>query len=100
MDIAPKYSGSASGMMNFGFGLAGIVAPFVFGYLIDRTGSLDPAVLRLDFPLAARHRPGVPNAPGSTVRAGRGRAGHCVIMAPRDERSPQATHCCAARTKS
>jgi hypothetical protein len=39
MDIAPKYAGSASGMMNFGFGLAGIVSPFVFGYLIDRTGS-------------------------------------------------------------
>jgi MFS family permease len=39
MDIAPKYSGSASGMMNFGFGLAGIISPFVFGYLIDRTGS-------------------------------------------------------------
>src|SRR5215471_18285067 len=29
MDIAPKYSGSASGMMNFGFGLAGIISPFV-----------------------------------------------------------------------
>src|ERR1700709_1979933 len=27
MDIAPKYSGSASGMMNFGFGLAGIILP-------------------------------------------------------------------------
>jgi MFS family permease len=39
MDIAPKYSGSASGMMNFGFGLAGIISPFVFGYLIDKTGS-------------------------------------------------------------
>jgi hypothetical protein len=39
MDIAPKYSGSASGMMNFGFGLAGIISPIVFGYLIDRTGS-------------------------------------------------------------
>jgi MFS family permease len=38
MDIAPKYSGSASGMMNFG-GLAGIISPFVFGYLIDFTGS-------------------------------------------------------------
>jgi cyanate permease len=25
--------------MNFGFGLAGIISPFVFGYLIDRTGS-------------------------------------------------------------
>jgi MFS family permease len=39
MDIAPKYAGSASGMMNFGFGLAGIISPFVFGYLIDHTGS-------------------------------------------------------------
>jgi MFS family permease len=39
MDIAPKYSASASGMMNFGFGVAGIISPFVFGYLIDRTGS-------------------------------------------------------------
>lgn len=39
MDIAPKYACSASGMMNFGFGLAGIVSPLVFGYLIDQTGS-------------------------------------------------------------
>jgi MFS family permease len=61
-------------------------------------GELGPAVLRLDFPLAAWHRPGVPNAPGSAVRAGRGRAGHRVIIAPRYERSPQATHCCAVRT--
>jgi MFS family permease len=39
MDIAPNYSGSASGMMNFGFGIAGIISPLMFGYLIDRTGS-------------------------------------------------------------
>jgi MFS family permease len=39
MDIAPNYSGSASGMMNFGFGVAGIISPLVFGFLIDRTGS-------------------------------------------------------------
>jgi MFS family permease len=40
MDIAPKYSGSASGMMNFGGGgLAAITSPLVFGYLIDFTGS-------------------------------------------------------------
>jgi len=39
MDIAPRYAGSASGMMNFGFGVAGIISPLVFGYLIDRTGS-------------------------------------------------------------
>ncbi len=39
MDIAPRYAGSASGMMNFGFGLAGLVSPSSFGYLVDCTGS-------------------------------------------------------------
>jgi MFS family permease len=39
MDIAPRYASSASGMMNFGFGIAGIISPWSFGYLIDRTGS-------------------------------------------------------------
>lgn len=39
MDIAPHYSGSASGMMNFGFGVAGLISPFAFGYLVDLTGS-------------------------------------------------------------
>jgi len=39
MDIAPRYAGSASGVMNFGFGLAGILSTFVFGYAIHLTGS-------------------------------------------------------------
>jgi MFS family permease len=39
MDIAPHYAGSASGMMNFGFGIAGIISPVVFGALLDGTGS-------------------------------------------------------------
>jgi len=39
MDIAPRYAGSASGIMNFGFGLAGIISPWVFGFAIDLTGS-------------------------------------------------------------
>jgi MFS family permease len=39
MDIAPRHAGSASGVMNFGFGLAGILSPLVFGYAIDLTGS-------------------------------------------------------------
>jgi cyanate permease len=39
MDIAPNYAASASGLMNFGFGLAGIVSPLVFGGLLDLTGS-------------------------------------------------------------
>jgi MFS family permease len=39
MDIAPRHAGSASGLMNLGFGIAGIVSPSCFGYLIDLTGS-------------------------------------------------------------
>ncbi len=39
MDIAPRRAGTASGMMNLGFGLAGIVSPVVFGYALDVTGS-------------------------------------------------------------
>ena len=39
MDVAPKYASTASGMMNFGFGVAGLVSPASFGYLVDRTGS-------------------------------------------------------------
>lgn len=39
MDIAPRYAGSASGMMNFGSAFAGIVSPVFFGYMIDLTGS-------------------------------------------------------------
>lgn len=41
MDIAPDYSGSASGFMNFGFGMAGIISPVVFGWAIDATGRWD-----------------------------------------------------------
>jgi MFS family permease len=41
MDIAPRYSGTASGFMNFGFGLAGMISPVVFGAIIDATGRWD-----------------------------------------------------------
>ena len=41
MDIAPEYSGSASGFMNFGFGMAGIISPVAFGWAIDATGRWD-----------------------------------------------------------
>jgi MFS family permease len=41
MDITPEYSGSASGFMNFGFGMAGIISPMVFGWAIDLTGRWD-----------------------------------------------------------
>jgi MFS family permease len=39
MDIAPKYSGTASGFMNTGSALAAVLSPILFGYLIDLTGN-------------------------------------------------------------
>ncbi|VVE41232.1 MFS transporter [Pandoraea aquatica] len=39
LDIAGKYAGTAGGMMNTGFGLAGMISPVAFGYLIETSGS-------------------------------------------------------------
>lgn len=39
MDIAGRHSGTASGIMNTGSALAGILSPLVFGIIIDRTGN-------------------------------------------------------------
>ncbi len=64
MDIAPEYSGSASGFMNFGFGMAGIISPVVFGYAIDVTGRWDVpfigslAMLLIGAGLALNCKPG------------------------------------------
>lgn len=66
MDIAPRYAGTASGMMNFGFAIAGIVSPSTFGYLVDHTGSwvvpfaVSVLLLILGAILAARLRPDIP----------------------------------------
>jgi MFS family permease len=38
-DIAPRYSGTASGLMNVGSATAAIVSPLVFGIVIDLTGN-------------------------------------------------------------
>ena len=38
MEVAPTWAGTASGMMNTGFGLAGIASPIVFGALIGTYG--------------------------------------------------------------
>jgi MFS family permease len=68
MDIAPRYSGTASGMMNFGFAAAGLVSPWSFGYLVDRTGSwvapfiVSIVLLVLGAILASRLRPDRPFA--------------------------------------
>jgi sugar phosphate permease len=66
MDIAPRYAGSASGLMNFGFAVAGLVSPSSFGYLVDRTGSWvvpfagSIALLLLGAILTTRLRPDKP----------------------------------------
>jgi MFS family permease len=66
MDIAPRYAGTASGMMNFGFGLAGIVSPLSFGLMIDVTGTwtvafvLSILLLLLGALLTLRLRPDLP----------------------------------------
>ena len=39
MDIAPRYAGTASGMMNFGFGMSSILMPWFFGRMIDLTAT-------------------------------------------------------------
>ena len=39
MDIAPKYSGTAAGLMNMGSAFAAIVSPLVAGYVIEWTGN-------------------------------------------------------------
>ncbi|MPW23664.1 MFS transporter [Paraburkholderia sp. CNPSo 3157] len=38
-DIAPEHAGIASGMMNAGSAVAGILSPIIFGLLVDTTGS-------------------------------------------------------------
>jgi sugar phosphate permease len=45
MDIAPRFSGSASGLMNTGSALAAIISPLVFGYVIDKTGNWESPFL-------------------------------------------------------
>ena len=57
MDIAPKYSGTASGLMNTGSALAAILSPMAFGYIADADRRLAPAVSRLAGPAARSARP-------------------------------------------
>jgi len=46
MDLGGRrFSGTVSGLMNTGFGVAGVVSPVVFGVLVDRTGSWVPSFL-------------------------------------------------------
>ena len=43
MDVAPTWSGVASGMMNTGFAVAGILSPIVVGAIVDTTGGFPVA---------------------------------------------------------
>jgi MFS family permease len=75
MDIAPRYAGTASGMMNFGFALAGFVSPSSFGYLVDQTGSwvvpfiASIVLLLVGAVLASRLRPDIPFLDVETAHA-------------------------------
>ena len=59
-------------MMNFGFGVAGLVSPFLFGYLVDLTGSwtlpfaCSVGLLLLGAALAFRMHPDRPFQPSIT----------------------------------
>jgi MFS family permease len=62
MDVAPRHAGAASGLMNSGFGIAGVISPIAFGYLLDHGGwelpfGLTIALLAGGVLLAARLRP-------------------------------------------
>jgi MFS family permease len=39
MDMAPQHAGTAGGMMNLGFGIAGVLSPSIFGFLLQYTGN-------------------------------------------------------------
>jgi cyanate permease len=83
MDIAPGYSGTASGFMNFGAAVAGIISPWVFGRIIDLSGSwslpfaFSVALMLLGAVAAFWMRPEKPfvDNPASGTSASRGHEG-------------------------
>ena len=75
MDIAPKYSGTAAGLMNTGSALAAIVSPLVAGYVIDVTGNWYlPFLMSMGLLLLGGFS-ALPDAPGNAVRGRRRRGG-------------------------
>jgi MFS family permease len=71
MDIAPRFSGTASGMMNTGSALAAIISPVLGGWLIDTTGNWDVPfigsmiLMAVGSVLALRMRVAVPFTPAT-----------------------------------
>jgi MFS family permease len=53
MDVAPQWSGTASGMMNTGYGFAGVFSPLVFGWLVGVSGWQWPFALSVALLLGA-----------------------------------------------
>ncbi|MGA3306649.1 MAG: MFS transporter [Stellaceae bacterium] len=75
MDIAPRHSGTASGIMNTGSAVAGIISPVVFGYIVDWSGSwqlpfaVSIGLLLLGAILSFWMRPDIPlDAPSTEAR--------------------------------
>ena len=54
MDVAPRFAGTASGLMNAGSAIAGIISPIVFGLVIDSHRQLDAALRGFGLPAAGR----------------------------------------------
>jgi len=67
MDIAPTFSGTASGLMNTGSALAAILSPQIFGIIVDHTKQLAAAFRRIARPPARRRRARLHHAPGASV---------------------------------
>ena len=73
MDITPEHAGAASGMMNFGAAAAGIISPWAFGAIVDRTGdwnlpfALTVLLLLMGAGFAFLMRPERPFAPGTAA---------------------------------
>jgi MFS family permease len=63
MDIAPEFSGTASGLMNIGSALAAIISPVISGALIDKFDNwelpfaVSIALMGLGVAMASRMRP-------------------------------------------
>ena len=53
MDVAPDHAGAASGLVNTGFGIAGVASPAVFGLLLQSTGDWRAPLLLSALILAA-----------------------------------------------
>jgi MFS family permease len=51
--MAPTWAGSASGLMNTGFGIAGVFSPIVFGILVQYSGWEWPFALSIALLAAA-----------------------------------------------